>query len=746
MVCCITLVAPAQTPTSDSRLYQIGNPTVTDIWVNPVNGNDGNSGATRAQALRTVQAALSKTPRGVTFTATGYRILLTPGTYTDANFPHYVELRYGTAQLPLIVQAADGRNTVTVTTYWNVYDCKYLYLLDVNIAPDPPEFAIHLERADHVLLRGGKFDGRKVAPQTVKINNSQYVYVEQCDIANSTGTTLDFVATRYGQVIGNRIHDGGNWNMFVKGGSAYFLIEANEFFNAPRGGFSAGQFTGFEYLDAPWVHYEAYDIKFVNNLIHDTTGCGMAVEGGYNILLAHNTLYRTGSENALIELLPGNRICTENTTACAQQQARGGWGTASTSDIHSLPNRNVFVYNNLIYNPAGVQSRWMHILVRGPMTNVAGSNLPSPATLDQNLQVRGNLIWNGPANHPLGIEDSAQGCQPTNPTCNATQLRADNTINAVEPQLANPISGDYLPRSNSNVLTARTFAIPDFSWNDAPGVPSVPTGNLRNALTRDASNVARNATSPPGAYLPARTVLAAAVVSAASYDGAALADESIVTAFGARLATVTQASAQVPLPVTLGGTQVVVRDSVGVERAAPLFFVAPTQVNFQLPANTAYGAATVIITSRDGTISEATVNVAPVAPALFTINANGNGLAAALVLRVRADGSQRYEPIARFDLTQNGFVAVPIEFGAADERLFLVFYGTGFRARTALTNTSVSLGGLSEQVLYAGLSNGLIGVDQVNIPLPRTLIGRGEIAVGLAVDGKTANAVRINVK
>ena len=26
----------------------------------------------------------------------------------------------------------------------------------------------------------------------------------------------------------------------------------------------------FEYMTSPWLHYEAYDIKFVNNVIHDT--------------------------------------------------------------------------------------------------------------------------------------------------------------------------------------------------------------------------------------------------------------------------------------------------------------------------------------------------------------------------------------------------------------------------------------------------------------------------------------------
>jgi uncharacterized protein (TIGR03437 family) len=49
-------------------------------------------------------------------------------------------------------------------------------------------------------------------------------------------------------------------------------------------------------------------------------------------------------------------------------------------------------------------------------------------------------------------------------------------------------------------------------------------------------------------------------------------------------------------------------------------------------------------------------------------------------------------------------------------------------------------------VLYAGPINGLIGVDQVNLPLSRTLTGRGELTVNLSADGKTANEVKVWVK
>ena len=58
------------------------------------------------------------------------------------------------------------------------------------------------------------------------------------------------------------------------------------------------------------------------------------------------------------------------------------------------------------------------------------------------------------------------------------------------------------------------------------------------------------------------------------------------------------------MPNNLLGTTVKVTDSAGHEQSAALFFVSQGQVNFLMPAGTALGAATVTITSGDGTSSK----------------------------------------------------------------------------------------------------------------------------------------------
>jgi uncharacterized protein (TIGR03437 family) len=236
-------------------------------------------------------------------------------------------------------------------------------------------------------------------------------------------------------------------------------------------------------------------------------------------------------------------------------------------------------------------------------------------------------------------------------------------------------------------------------------------------------------------------------VSAADYRGEALAPESIAAAFGAGFsdATVAAPNGAAP-PTTLAGVSVRIRDAAGVERLAPLFFVSPTQINFQTPAGTAEGAAMLAVTAPLGTVGQGTINIASVAPALFSANATGRGLAAAVVLRQRGDGSQVFEPVARFDPAQNQFVAVPIDLGPETDQVFLAPFGTGFRNRSALSAVSATVGGAPMQVGFAGPQGQLLGLDQANIRLARTLAGRGEVDVLLTVDGKPTNPVRVTLR
>jgi hypothetical protein len=519
--------------------YPIGNPTLKELYVAP-NGNDGDSGLTPGRPLRTISAAWAKIPEGAALTGTGYRINLLPGEYPcepgePDDCQNYFANRTGTYQYPIILRAQNGAGTVTIRGGFDLNSMAYLYLLDLTLAggtPLPTNLSgnnlLHIANSHHILLRGLTLAGPDCPSDTcnnlqevLKVNQAQYFYVESSVIGGAWHSAVDYFSVQYGHFLNNRVHTTGQWGMYVKGGTAYLRVEGNEFDHCQLG-FQAGQSSNLATMRSPWLHYEAYDIKFVNNVMHDLAGVGLSASGAYNVLFAYNTLYRVGTSTdpgyALAQAVQGERGCTatdelpDPVTACDALIAQGGWGPNFLIDNQPvIPNRSVYIYNNLIYNPAPSQTQYTHLSVYGPVDLPAGfQNIASPVATDNNLVIAGNLIWNGPQDHPLGIDESS-GCQPSNPTCNAARLAANNTINQVEPQLVNPAGGNYRPAPGGNVFSAATFAIPDFIWSDAPSSPAVPAGTLANAVPRDRAGNARPDPGPPGAYAGATTTPAFAV-------------------------------------------------------------------------------------------------------------------------------------------------------------------------------------------------------------------------------------------
>jgi uncharacterized protein (TIGR03437 family) len=237
-----------------------------------------------------------------------------------------------------------------------------------------------------------------------------------------------------------------------------------------------------------------------------------------------------------------------------------------------------------------------------------------------------------------------------------------------------------------------------------------------------------------------------ASVSAASFAGLVLASESIVAAFGSGLSESTEIAATQPLPTTLAGIRVRVRDNQGTELFAPLFFASPNQINFQLPSGVATGKAAVTVFRGNETVATGETQIEPVAPGLFSADSSGQGLLMGLALRVRTDGSQSYEPITSYDAKTNKFVAKPIDLGPATDRVYLLLFATGVRNRSSLSNVGVKIGGLSADALYAGPQGSFVGLDQLNVLLSRNLVGRGEVDVAVLVNGRQANTLKIAIK
>ena len=244
-------------------------------------------------------------------------------------------------------------------------------------------------------------------------------------------------------------------------------------------------------------------------------------------------------------------------------------------------------------------------------------------------------------------------------------------------------------------------------------------------------------------------------VSAATFEAGPVAADSVVSAFGANLATRVETGTSVPLPTSLAGTTVRVRDSQNTERFAQLFFVAPTQVNFVIPSGSTQGEATITIITGEGITSVGRIQIARVSPGIFTANASGKGLPAAIIYRLAADGvTQTTQRLARFEPDQNRFVPEPIDLGTEAEQVFIIMFTTGVRGRASVSNVSVRLGGLEGQmnlpVSFAQAQGTLVGVDQINIgPINRgevraRLNGRGLVNLSLAVIDPTTGAQKLS--
>ena len=322
-----------------------------------------------------------------------------------------------------------------------------------------------------------------------------------------------------------------------------------------------------------------------------------------------------------------------------------------------------------------------------------------------------------------------------------TQGQTNVTVGAAGPGL--PQSGAPLSISGPGVTIIRQYfrttgnGLPavladiNVSPTAPPGARNIVIGNgsQRTILTGAIEIAAGSGTGSP-----------LAVVSSANF-ASAVAAESIASVFGTNLAATTQASNSNPLPTSLGGTSIRLRDAQGNERLAPLFFVSPTQINYQIAPGIQIGNASIAITNGSGPVLTGAFQVAPVAPGLFSANARGQGLASAVVLRIR-NGVQTFERIAQVSGSQ--ITPIPIDLGPTTDQVFLVLFGTGIRFRGALP--ACTIGGANMQVTFGGPQGGLIGVDQVNVRLDRGLIGRGSVNVVLNVDGIPSNVVSVSIK
>ncbi len=232
---------------------------------------------------------------------------------------------------------------------------------------------------------------------------------------------------------------------------------------------------------------------------------------------------------------------------------------------------------------------------------------------------------------------------------------------------------------------------------------------------------------------------AIAIVLSAS-GKAPVAPGSIVSIYGEALAPDTVVAATLPLTTTLGGVTVTFLDAAGVARNSPLIFVSPGQINCLVPADTIAGSSTVSVSGSLGGVNSGVVNVAAVAPALYSADGSGTGPAAALAETLRRDGTVVYQYTFKCD---TACAPLAIDLGSPDDQTTLVLFGTGIKNAASV---NIRVGEAVIPASYAGAQGQFPGLDQVNVPLPQSLRGHGDVNVIVDAGNQPSNVVLIRIQ
>jgi len=221
---------------------------------------------------------------------------------------------------------------------------------------------------------------------------------------------------------------------------------------------------------------------------------------------------------------------------------------------------------------------------------------------------------------------------------------------------------------------------------------------------------------------------AGSAVNAASYLVGA-APGMLLTVFGQNLSTGTQAASSVQLPVNMQGTTATVN---GIP--APLLYVSPSEVNFQVPYETPAGSATVTVTSAGGVTTTSNVHVSSAMPGIFTDTSR----------RVVPSTTVRIGGYGTLFITGQGLVTPAVADGAAPPPPNQVPVSGLPVPQQQPVAVSIGQPPIRAQITFAGIPYFLVGVTQINFKVQqRTPTGDQPLVVSI---GNTSSpAAHINV-
>jgi len=397
------------------------------------------------------------------------------------------------------------------------------------------------------------------------------------------------------------------------------------------------------------------------------------------------------------------------------------------------------------YNPVG--SLTVTSSLAGLTVTVNGTSCGTPCTLQ--FPVGTQVRVSAPASVPLG-----------------TGTRADmsgwsGSVPAAVGDWVGTLSGTPVAISANyqtmNLLSTGAIPAGSATWSVQPGSPD---GYYASQTTVNISVTAQpgyrfqgwsgdlSGSSPAGAVamnvprsVTAQFTTVATIAPTGVQNGAGstpqtgVAPGSVVSIFGANLASAVATGPGSPLAQTLSGTVVQTAN-----RMLPLFFVSPGQINAELPADLTLGAQTLTVSAQGQPDAHASFTLVRNAPGLFQQTVNGQSFAVA----VHEDGSAvtADSPARRGEL----LTVYGTGFGPTDPMRPVGFAVPQTPPFALLDTASVLVGDAVLTAENAFAAPGIVAVDAVQFRLSDGAPSGTNAPLRVSVNGQQSNTVLLPVQ
>jgi uncharacterized protein (TIGR03437 family) len=391
------------------------------------------------------------------------------------------------------------------------------------------------------------------------------------------------------------------------------------------------------------------------------------------------------------------------------------------------------------------------------------------AAIEYEVDVNSQTI-STPGTYQGTIVLSGSNFPSDNKTINVTLIVTTSPIAAATPAQLNLVAGTglstvgYVTLGNSGQgsLTIAS-ATPSVSWlaAAASGSTLTVTANatglqpgLYSGTIAVASNAANATLSIPVSFL-VTTQTGPQIAIGGVVDNAVgigpVSPGDIAVAYGSNFTSATPQGAQsTPIATNLAGVQVLVNGT-----AAPIYFISPNQIDFQMPYATTAGTADIQVVNNSSAGNTVSVTVGAIEPKILVFL--GYSGQPPIIVNF-ADGS--------IATTDSGFTALPAHAASPGDTLVMYAIGLGQTSPAATTGAAASsttletinpasvmitLGGgfvttVPVTPAFVGLAPGFVGLYQINFVLPSNAPIGSSVYLMLSVNGASSNPVNIAIQ